>query len=67
MNNNVRVRKAGVILMILSLLNLIGCSAIDKDTGNQITTKKKKEQTNQKKTKKNQQKRLTIPHCGVII
>ena len=38
MNNNVRVRKAGVILMILSLLNLIGCSAIDKDTANQITT-----------------------------
>ena len=38
MNNNVRVRKAGVILMILSLLNLIGCSAIDKDTATQITT-----------------------------
>jgi len=38
MNNNVRVRKAGVILMILSLLNLIGCSAIDKDTASQITT-----------------------------
>ena len=38
MNNNVRVRKAGVILIILSLLNLIGCSAIDKDTATQITT-----------------------------
>jgi len=38
LNNNVRVRKAGVILIILSLLNLIGCSAIDKDTATQITT-----------------------------
>jgi len=35
---NVRVRKVGVILMILSLLHLIGCSAIDKDTASQITT-----------------------------
>jgi len=38
MNSNVRVRKAGVILILLSLLNLIGCSAIDKDTATQITT-----------------------------